>query len=125
MAHGEAARSPQGPAPRAGSTRASAACVPSSVGGQLPQRGRARAGRSDPLPHTELPQGHSQSQAGAARSSPPLSRGSPGRVATTPPSSRGCGLLRLSICYAECSPNYFLRFVMPYRLDLEPVFQVS
>lgn len=40
------------------------------------------------------------------------------------PSSRGCRLLGLSICYAECSPNYFLRFVMPYRLDLNPVFKV-
>lgn len=38
--------------------------------------------------------------------------------------SRGRCLLRLSICYAECSPSYFLRSVMPYRLDLDPVFKV-
>lgn len=93
--------------------------------------GRQHSGLSDQLPHPNLctepplrPRAQLQHGWAPARFSPGWGGGVFPGCAPRPTPSLGCRLLRSSICYAECSPNYFLRFVMPYRLDLNPVFKV-
>ena len=118
---GEAAWSPQGPATLAWQHVCTWASTPvGPAWEQLSPRGRA--GPQTSYLTLTLSQSHGCSWAGAARPSPP--RGSPRPRSHLSPFSPGSCLLRLHICYAECSPNYFLRFVMPYRLDLDPVFKV-